>query len=99
MYNLTKEEILQLAKTNPETEAILKTKFPEIFVEIIELSQVRAQLNALSLPGGFGRRLLLSLNNSPFHLFTNKSLLVDKSFEVEIVKSLDNQLLIFKDKS
>lgn len=108
MYNLTDKQIKDLAATSTEAKAQLTKLFPQVFATkelvALDLTQVRtAGTNALSIPhGGFGRQILVTINQSPYHLYPNKSLLVGQNFRATVVDSEVNgvvdQLIVFENK-
>lgn len=101
MVTLTKEQVKELAALNPETRQFLEERYPEAFKkDVIDLTSVRNSGNtALSISSNLGRRLLVQLNNSPYHLYQNQSLLVGPGLDAEVVNSLNDKLIIFTQRS
>jgi hypothetical protein len=98
-FTLTKEQILQLAETSPQAKEYLKTLYPDLLKEVVDLSTARsAGIATIGIIGGMGRLILVQLQNNGRNLYGNKSLLVGDAFTAEVVQDGKDQLIIFKRK-
>lgn len=101
MKNLTESQILELASLSNDNKDYLKSLFPDLFQDYLDLTQIKtASPNSLTIPsGGLGKKILVKLNDSPYQPHTNKSLFVDPSFKAKVVQGLNGgDLIVFTKK-
>jgi hypothetical protein len=96
-FTLTKEQIFALAETSPQAKEYLKTLYPDLLKEVVDLSTVRALgLASLGVMTNIGRTMLVQPQNNGRNLYGGKSLLVGDTFTAEIIQDGKDQLIIFK---
>lgn len=104
MYNLTKEQILEIAGTSAAANDLMRLQFPEVFEVVhapvpvenaIDLSNLAFRNKQLFLANN---RFLGTVNQSPMYIYTNKAIIVDSAFKPSIEIVNGRYLIVFENK-
>lgn len=98
-FTLSKDQILKLAETSQAAKDLLKTIYPQLLKEVVDLSTARSSgVATIGINGGMGRLVLVQAQNNGANLYGGKSLLVGAAFTAEVIQDGKDQLIIFKRK-
>jgi hypothetical protein len=104
MYELTKEQILEIASTSSSANNLMRKHFPEVFEVVhapvtvenaIDLSNLSFRNKQLFLANN---RFLGTVNQSPMYVYTNKAIIVDSAFKPSIEIVNGRHLIVFENK-
>jgi len=102
MYNLTKEQILEIAGTSSAANELMRNEFPEVFKNVpvavenaVDLSNLSFRNKQLFLANN---KFLGGVNQSPFYVYTNKAILVDSTLRPSIETVNGRDLIVFENK-
>jgi hypothetical protein len=110
-FQLTKDQILELASTNSAASQLLNQYLPEAFAPTVGDHvpvdvENAVDLSTLIVRNNSGNKQLLlannkflgSVNQSPMYVYTNKAIIVDSAYKpsIEVVNGRD--LIVFEKK-
>ncbi len=102
-FTLTKDRILEIASTSEAANQLMNQYYPEAFIverpkptleSTIDLLGLRINNRQLFL----GSKVLGTINQSPFNVYTNKAIIVDMAFIPSVQRVNGRYLIVFENK-